>query len=69
MNKFIKNFAEKNNIDLVLDGMGYGGGNIEELSKALIKECVEVAANHVGSIEGVDFGLADECYKHFGIEK
>lgn len=40
---------------------------IEKLSELLIKECAAVAADHVGSIEGVDFGLQEVCYEHFGV--
>ena len=38
-------------------------------AELIVKECAEVAANVVAEHEGVDFGLVEKCYEHFGVEQ
>ena len=40
----------------------------KKFAELLIRKCAEVASNHVGSIEGVDFGLVDVCLDYFGVQ-
>ena len=42
---------------------------LDTFAELIVRECAEAAADVVGQAEGVDFGLVEECYKHFGIEK
>jgi hypothetical protein len=44
-------------------------GEIERFAALIVRECAEVAANTVWEAEGVDFGLVEECYKHFGVKE
>jgi hypothetical protein len=41
----------------------------EKFAELIVKECAEVAANVVAEHEGVDFGLVEACYKHFGVRE
>lgn len=66
MNDRIEELAQQANTDL--DG-AIPIGFAEKFAELLIRECVQVASDHVGEIEGVDFGLIDACYRHFGVEK
>jgi hypothetical protein len=42
---------------------------IERFAELIVRECAEVAANVVAEHEGVDFGLVEKCYKHFGVDE
>ena len=37
-------------------------------AELIVKECAEVASKVVVEHEGVDFGLVEKCYEHFGVE-
>ena len=41
--------------------------DLEKFAELIVRECAEVAANVVVEHEGVDFGLVEKCYKHFGV--
>jgi hypothetical protein len=41
----------------------------EKFAQLIVRECAEVAANVVAEHEGVDFGLVEACYKHFGVRE
>jgi hypothetical protein len=41
----------------------------EKFAELIVRECAEVAANVVAEHEGVDFGLVEACYKHFGVRE
>jgi len=45
-------------------------GNFDwrEFAELIVKECAEVASKVVVEHEGVDFGLVEKCYEHFGVE-
>jgi hypothetical protein len=45
-------------------------GNFDwrEFAELIVQECAEVAAKVVVEHEGVDFGLVEACYEHFGVE-
>ena len=42
--------------------------NSQKFAELIVRECAEVAANVVVEHEGVDFGLVEKCYEHFGVE-
>jgi hypothetical protein len=37
-------------------------------AELIVKECAEVASKVVVEHEGVDFGLVEKCYEHFGVD-
>ena len=41
---------------------------LKGFAELIVKECAEVAANVVAEHEGVDFGLVEKCYEHFGVD-
>jgi hypothetical protein len=43
--------------------------DLERFAELIVKECAEVAANVVAEHEGVDFGLVEKCYEHFGVDE
>jgi hypothetical protein len=38
-------------------------------AELIVKECAEVASKVVVEHEGVDFGLVEKCYEHFGVRE
>ena len=46
-----------------------GETSAQRFAELIVRECAEVAANVVVEHEGVDFGLVEACYKHFGVEQ
>jgi N-acetylglutamate synthase/N-acetylornithine aminotransferase len=40
----------------------------EKFAELIVRECAEVAADVVRDAEGVEFGLIEACYKHFGVK-
>lgn len=42
--------------------------NVEKFAELLVRECAEIAATVVVEREGVEFGLVEACYKHFGVD-
>jgi hypothetical protein len=74
----VHNFAGKNaNIDKAFrqsltavyesgDGTAYSF-DTDKFAELIVKECAEVAASHVGELEGVYFGIPEVCYQYFGV--
>jgi hypothetical protein len=50
-------------------GKWMGVEHAEKFAELIVKECAEVASKVVVEHEGVDFGLVEACYKHFGVEE
>jgi signal transduction histidine kinase len=42
---------------------------LEKFAELIVRECAEVASKVVVEHEGVDFGLVEACYKHFGVKE
>ena len=61
MNERIRELIKQHDVDITIDGMGYGEGNIEDLIKLIIRECANVAAEH----DALD--IYEEIREHFGI--
>jgi hypothetical protein len=41
----------------------------EKFAELIVRECAEVASKVVVEHEGVDFGLVEKCYEHFGVDE
>jgi len=50
-------------------GKWMGVEHAEKFAQLIVRECAEVAANVVAEHEGVDFGLVEACYEHFGVDE
>ena len=50
-------------------GKWMGVEHAEKFAELIVKECAEVASKVVVEHEGVDFGLVEACYEHFGVEE
>ena len=65
MNDRIKELIKQHGINITIDGLGYGEGNVERLAELIIKETLQVAR------AGIEFGdgMEDAVYKYFGVEE
>lgn len=42
MNDQIRKLAKRHDVDITIDGMGYGEGNIEGLAELIVRECASI---------------------------
>ena len=71
MNERIKELLEKATVVTYHGPMLGDVANVdqEKFAELIVKECAEVAARVVVEHEGVEFGLVEACYQHFGVEE
>lgn len=73
MNERIKQLVKEANLTEIIDDSYLERGDwtptVEKLAELIVKECAEVAARVVVEHEGVEFGLVEACYQHFGVEE
>jgi hypothetical protein len=43
--------------------------DVARFAELIVRECAKVASKVVVEHEGVDFGLVEACYEHFGVEE
>jgi hypothetical protein len=58
MNEQIQKLIKQNGVNITIDGLGYGEGNIEALVELVVRECASLAYDGPG-------GILD----HFGVEE
>ena len=56
--KHYRHYMEHNDLEVKFE---------EKFAELIVKECAEVASKVVVEHEGVDFGLVEKCYEHFGV--
>lgn len=65
MNTRIKELIKQHDVDIHIDGMGYGEGNIEGLVEIIIRECASVVKKEMD----YDANWCDDkILKHFGVK-
>ena len=70
MNERIRELIKQHGVDITIDGMGYGEGNIEGLAELIVRERAEFLlfkAEKAMSQEIV--AVSDDLLKHFGVEE
>jgi hypothetical protein len=63
MNERIRELAKQHGLDITIDGMGYGEGNIEGLAELIVRECADIADI------AEPYKANDLILKHFGVEE
>lgn len=43
MNERIKELIKQHEVDITIDGMGYGEGNVEGFAELIVRECANIA--------------------------
>ena len=71
MNERIRELVKQHGVDITIDGMGYGEGNIEGLAELIVRECVEqVWYSREDGINGnVSEVIKNRIKQHFGVEE
>ena len=46
MNKQLRELIKQHGINITVDGLGYGEGNIEGLAELIVRECVDIVENN-----------------------
>ena len=70
MNERIQEIAKLYNIDISIDGMGYGEGNIEGIVTAVVRECVNIAfQNDIAKFTEDGYRIGLDIEKYFGLEQ
>ena len=79
MNERIRELVKQHGVDITIDGMGYGEGNIEGLVELIVLECYEHCKGQVLDKEVADTNeltyndavgdCANGLLQHFGIEE
>lgn len=71
MNERIQELAKQNDVNITIDGMGYGEGNIERLVELVINECIEqVWYTREDGINGnISEVIKQRMKQHFGVRE
>ena len=58
MNERIKELVKQHGVNITIDGLGYGEGNVEGLAELIIRECAAIADVYsAGQIILDEFGV------------
>ena len=70
MNERIKELIKQHGLNITIDGLGYGEGNVEGLAELIVRECIDIVSPSAVRMENFDGGhpIAD-LKKHFGVEE
>ena len=70
MNKQLRELIKQHGINITVDGLGYGEGNIEGLAELIVKECIDLVEGYTKQRTHTTFYKAEEQIKqHFGVEE
>lgn len=63
MNPRVKQLAEQ------AGGMVLAGSEIQKFAELIVRECADIACNHMELNEGTDFNVGEKIKQHFGVEE
>jgi hypothetical protein len=69
MNERIKELVKKHGVDITIDGMGYGEGNIEGLAELIVRECAKAADEGLAQVTMKVEWPSYHIKKHFGVKE
>ena len=67
MNERIRELVKQHGVDITIDGMGYGEGNIEGLAELIVRECARVYWNIDNGETHTEY--VEALKEHFGVEE
>ena len=67
MNERIRELIKQHDVDITIDGMGYGEGNIEDLIKLIIRECAKSANYWYQNHDKIHSDPMSYVLAHFGV--
>lgn len=66
MNERLRELIKQHGVNITIDGLGYGEGNVEGLAELIVRECLKMCASDVDArLEGAPYETADEFDKGF----
>lgn len=73
MNERIRELIKQHGLNITIDGLGYGEGNVEGLAELIVRECVAICQDTDGE-DNMDAksgrqDCAVEIKEHFGLEE
>jgi hypothetical protein len=70
-NNKIRELIKKHDINITIDGLGYGEGNVESLVKLIVEECGEIAYKaywaNPETVRGIH--IKEKIKQHFGVQE
>ena len=73
MNERIKTLAEQAGISLSQKDFSYywveSAEDIEKFAELIVRECADVANQHMEHNEGTDYNVGGKIKQHFGVEE
>lgn len=71
MNDRIKELIKQHGINITIDGLGYGEGNVERLAELIVRECMSMCQTAVGNADYNTGRLhcLNNIKEHFGVEE
>ena len=67
MNERIRELIKQHGLNITIDGLGYGEGNVEGLAELIVRECMLIANTYQN--RGGNCYVDDMISKHFGVEE
>lgn len=68
MNERIRELIKQHGVNITIDGLGYGEGNIEGLAELIVRECAKACEkNSWMALNG--FQRSKQIKEHFGVEE
>ena len=71
MNERIRELAKQHGVNITIDGLGYGEGNIEGLAELIVRECARALDDKLANPNGASMAWCDgsDLLEHFGVEE
>ena len=74
MNERIRELIKQHGINITIDGLGYGEGNVEGLAELIVRECAQLTRDtDLEDIQGGDSEVLRaakrQILEHFGVEE
>ena len=71
MNERIKELIKQHGINITIDGLGYGEGNVEGLAELIVGECIDVFSKDLPEDSGKMLEVVNrvcDVAEHFGVK-
>ena len=71
MNERIRELIKQHGVNITIDGLGYGEGNVEKFAELIVRECIEqVWYTREDGINGnISEVIKERMKEHFGVEE
>ncbi len=67
MNAKIRELIKQHGVNITIDGLGYGEGNVEGLAELIVRECAGIELYWLSEQDRKS--VAEKIKQHFGVEE